>query len=116
MQCRVAYSTQFLDENFSKKFRKETLQNVRDVVIIEREKQVLPQLMHRASAYVKYMKIHSEIANLWNTHHNLSTEIMQQKNTLHNSVLKGTFDEERMKQVIEMKALVEEMETNLAQI
>lgn len=74
MQCRAIYSTQFLDENFSKKYRKETLRNVRDVVLVEREKQLLPQLMHRASAYIKLIEIKKTITTLWSKHYKLTTE------------------------------------------
>jgi hypothetical protein len=50
-----------MDSNFSVKFRKTALQQMREVVLVEREKQHLPELMHRASAKKSLMAIEKEL-------------------------------------------------------
>lgn len=56
MQCRWIYTNEFMDTNFSVRFRKSTLRHIREVVVVEREKQHLPELMHRVKA-LKEMKV-----------------------------------------------------------
>jgi len=107
MQCRTTYSIQFLDDNFSKKYRKETLQNVRDVVLVEREKQVLPQLMHRASAYIKFMAVKKNITNLWSQHYKMTTERNHLKQELMELVTAETADNEKLQEIKRGLAVLE---------
>lgn len=51
MNCRETYSKRFMDNNFGQVYRKTTLKNVRLNVLVAREKQIMPDLMHRADAY-----------------------------------------------------------------
>jgi hypothetical protein len=99
MQCRTQYSTHFLDTNFSKKFRKETLQKIRDVVLVEREKQFLPQLMHRADSYIKYSVIKKEIASLWSQHYKMTTEKNHLKQEMYNVITASHYDEQKVQEV-----------------
>ncbi len=64
MQCRVIYTEQFMDSQFSVNFRKTTLQKIRETIVIEREKQHLPQLMHRVSAYKQMLNLHTETKSI----------------------------------------------------
>jgi hypothetical protein len=113
MQCRTQYTTQFLDTNFSKKFRKETLQNIRDVVLVEREKQVLPQLMHRADAYIKYMSIKKEITGLWSQHYKMTTEKNHIKQEVYDIIISTQHDEQKLQ---DLKNGIVMLETNLIQL
>ena len=49
MQCRWIYTKQFMDTNFSVKFRKTALQQIREVVLVEREKQHLVKMITSTS-------------------------------------------------------------------
>lgn len=51
MNCREVYTKSFMDRNFSYTYRKTVLKNVRLNVLVAREKQIMPELMHRADAY-----------------------------------------------------------------
>jgi len=50
MNCREVYTNSFMDLNFSYRYRKSVLKNVRLNVLVAREKNVMPELMHRADA------------------------------------------------------------------
>lgn len=113
MQCRSVYSTQFLDENFSKKYRKETLQNIRYIVLVEREKQNLPQLMLRVDAYVKYRAVKKNITELWTKYYKISTERNQLKQELLQAFTSGAFSDTRL---AEIKADLITLETNLTSV
>lgn len=82
MQCRWIYTNQFMDTNFSTRFRKTALQQIREVVLVEREKQQLPQLMHRATAKKTLMKIDKELQNLNNSYYNFGSQVMNYKSKL----------------------------------
>lgn len=112
MQCRAIYSTQFLDSNFSKKFRKETLQSVREVVLVEREKQVLPQLMHRASAYIKLMEIKKQITCLWSEHYKLQTE----RNHLRQDLFQIVTETDNEQKLQDVKTGLVALETNIMKV
>jgi Hom_end-associated Hint/Homing endonuclease len=51
MSCKEVYTKAFMDRNFSYTYRKTVLKNVRLNVLVAREKQIMPELMHRANAY-----------------------------------------------------------------
>ena len=57
MNCKEVYSNKFMDEQFGYTYRKTVLKNVRLNVLVAREKQIMPDLMHRADAY-KQCSIH----------------------------------------------------------
>jgi hypothetical protein len=101
MQCRALYTTQFLDTNFSKKFRKETLQNIRDIVLVEREKQLLPQLMHRANAYKELMALKIETTALWSEHYKLQTEKNHLKQEVYKVITTEGSDERKLQELKE---------------
>jgi hypothetical protein len=68
MNCREVYTNQFMDQNFGYTYRRTLLKNVRLEVLVAREKQIMPDLMHRADAYRKsktysknYNQVRSEI-------------------------------------------------------
>lgn len=70
MQCRWIYTKEFMDTSISKTFRKQSLQQLREVVLVEREKQRLPELMHRAQAKKQAMACSQrlmELARLYGT-------------------------------------------------
>lgn len=56
MNCREVYTNKFMDNNFGYNYRRTVLKNVRLQVLVAREKQIMPDLMHRAEAYKKCMK------------------------------------------------------------
>jgi hypothetical protein len=53
MKCKEIYTKQFMDINFGYTYRKTVLKNVRLNVLVAREKQIMPELMHRVDAYKK---------------------------------------------------------------
>lgn len=53
MNCKEVYTKSFMDANFSYTYRRSVLKNVRLNVLVAREKQIMPELMHRADAYKK---------------------------------------------------------------
>jgi hypothetical protein len=82
MQCRWIYTNQFMDTNFSVRFRKTTLQHIREVVLVEREKQHLPELMHRANAKKQLMFIDKELPKANNSYYIYSNNVMTYKEKL----------------------------------
>lgn len=56
MSCKEVYSKDFMDNNFGHTYRKTILKNVRLNVLVAREQQIMPELMHRADAYKKLQK------------------------------------------------------------
>lgn len=64
MNCHELYSTDFLDANFTKAYRKSALSKVRTHVIVEREKRHLPELQHRAAALKHFDRLVEEENNL----------------------------------------------------
>jgi hypothetical protein len=82
MQCRWIYTKQFMDSNFSVKFRKTALQQIREVVLVEREKQHLPELMHRASAKKSLIAIEKELADANRLFYSSSQRVMKSKSQL----------------------------------
>lgn len=64
MQCRELYTNEFMDNWFSVNYRRQALRNVREIILVEREKQHLPELMHRADALKKSNQIMREIHEL----------------------------------------------------
>lgn len=66
MQCREVYTNNFLDDNFSKHYRRSVIKSVRATSLVQREQQYLPGLMHRAEAYKKAQKIKEEVSTLYN--------------------------------------------------
>lgn len=50
MQCKEVYTKEFLDNSFSVNYRRNVLKNIREIILVEREGQHLPELMHRANA------------------------------------------------------------------
>lgn len=82
MQCRWIYTNQFMDTNFSVRFRKTALQQIREVVLVEREKQHLPQLMHRVAAKKKLIAIEKEHNEIINKYYAYSQNVMKLQNQL----------------------------------
>jgi len=79
MQCRWIYTNQFMDTNFSVRFRKTALQQIREVVLVEREKQHLPELMHRANAKKQLMAIDKELPKAHTAYYTHSQHVMTYK-------------------------------------
>ena len=82
MQCRWIYTNQFMDTNFSVKFRKTSLQHIREVVLVEREKQHLPELMHRANAKTQLLAIEKEIYDANKDYYNITRNVATYKREL----------------------------------
>jgi hypothetical protein len=81
-----------MDSNFSVKFRKTALQQIREVVLVEREKQHLPELMHRASAKKKLMAIEKELNEVTKTYYAFSHSMMKSKYELADMSLESTLN------------------------
>ena len=65
MNCRHIYTNQFMDDSFSRTYRKNVLRNIRETILVEREKQHLPELMHRADAYNQMRQMQAGLYNLY---------------------------------------------------
>lgn len=66
MQCRELYTNEFLDNNFSIQYRRKVLKNLRETILVEREKPHLPELMHRANACKKTVELREMLTKLGN--------------------------------------------------
>lgn len=60
MNCHDLYTADFLDENFTKTYRKTVLNQVRATIVAENEKRFLPELQHRAVALRQYDKLFAQ--------------------------------------------------------
>jgi len=79
MQCKTIYTEHFMDTQFSVNFRKTTLQKLREDIMIEKEKQHLPGLMHRAAAFKEeqqYVKRINEVSKKYNEVHAASNKLI----------------------------------------
>lgn len=85
MGCREVYTKEFMDLNFGKMYRRKILKTIRLDVLVAREKEFMPDLMHRAAAYKQYRVLSEEIneisKNLKNARKELQ-EVLQLKATL----------------------------------
>lgn len=61
MQCKEVYTKEFMDTNFSERYRKMAFKEVRVKHVVDEEKKILPQLMKRAEAYKSWMDLDSDM-------------------------------------------------------
>ena len=61
MQCHAIYTIEFLDVKFSVNYRKNILKSAREVILVDRERKHLPELMPRAEALMKSMELRLEL-------------------------------------------------------
>ncbi len=99
MQCRELYTKDFLDENFSKHYRRTVIKNVRASVLVQREQQYLPGLMHRVEAYKKILKIQNKINNLHTDSYNKQRELRNLQNNIKVYLLKKTLQIEELSEL-----------------
>jgi hypothetical protein len=91
-----------MDTNFSVKFRKTALQQIREVVLVEREKQHLPELMHRASARKSLFAIEKELGEVNRAYYAFGMRVKQSKDQLAELSLQASLN---LEAIAEMKAL-----------
>lgn len=75
MNCRHIYTNQFMDDSFSRTYRKSVLRNIRETILVEREKQHLPELMHRADAYNQRRQVQEELYTLYDQTRELRNKV-----------------------------------------
>jgi hypothetical protein len=75
MQCKEVYSKTFMDNSFSMTYRKQILKELRETILANEEKKVLPDLMPRAEAYKKSNEIYEIIKEKEKLSRNLRTTI-----------------------------------------
>lgn len=61
MNCREIYKKEFMDRNMGSTYRRKVLKNVRLEVLMAREKEFMPDLMHRAQAYKEVLRMDKEL-------------------------------------------------------
>lgn len=99
MQCRWIYTKEFMDTSISKNFRKQSLQQLREVVLVEREKQRLPELMHRAQARKEAIALSHRLTDLCRMYTNAKKEASKLKKQLADFALQTDIDKDEVAQV-----------------
>lgn len=61
MNCREVYTKEFMDRNLGYTYRRRVLKAVRLEVLMAREKEFMPDLMHRAQAYREIVRTDNEL-------------------------------------------------------
>jgi len=75
MNCRELYTNEFMDANVGYRYRKTLLKNVRLEVLVSREKEFMPDLMHRAQALKEMKRLDKEISKQRSIKHGLQKEM-----------------------------------------
>jgi hypothetical protein len=102
MQCRAIYTKEFLDTNFSVHYRKSVLKSVREVILVERERQHLPDLMHRVSAYKTFSNIQAVITE----NHKKQNKLRTEKMTLERQMLDMAKENKDIKELVERQTVI----------
>ena len=104
MNCRHIYTNKFMDESFSRTYRKNVLRNIRETLLVEREKQHLPELMHRADAYNQRRKVQKEIYELYDETSDLRIKLnLINTSILHAEQIENAEDNEKAKLLLAEK-------------
>lgn len=61
MNCREVYTKQFMDQTLGTTYRRRVLKAIRLEVLMAREKEFMPDLMHRAQAYKEVLRMDKEL-------------------------------------------------------
>lgn len=96
MNCHQLYTKEFLTTNFTKTYQRTALRKVRETRLVEREKQHLPELQHRADALRNYNTLRKELSTYY-------SEMSKHKEIV--SLLKAT--ERTLKQLLDKPQLAE---------
>jgi hypothetical protein len=95
MQCRWIYSKEFMDTSISKNFRKQSLQQLREIVLIEREKQRLPELMHRAQARKECLVLQKRMNDIYRLQYNAKKDASMFKKELATIALLANVEQDK---------------------
>ena len=77
MNCKDVYKKSFMDTNFGYTYRKTVLKNVRLNVLVAREKQIMPELMHRADAFKKLKEYEAKGREIRKQIHDIEVKLEQ---------------------------------------
>lgn len=115
MQCKTIYTKEFMNTNFSERYRKFVLKNLHETLLVQREKQYLPELMHRAEAKKTFMAIDKQFTEINKKYILHSEQIYVYNQELQKLVFSDNFDttqlEELKRKYQESVMLFKETET-----
>jgi hypothetical protein len=114
MQCKTIYTKEFMNNNLSERYRKCVLKHLRETLLVQREKQYLPELMHRAEAKNAYKAIDEQFTEINSKYILYSEQMYAYSQDLQQLLLSDKFDanqiEELRRKYKESVILLEEIE------